>query len=275
MLVVWLIIGGGLLLALWFASEPWRARRRRRRHAARALPAHWQRLIERHLPLYRYLPEPLRERLHAHMQMFLAEKRFYGCNGLSVSEAMRVAVAAHAALLVVNRTDTPYPELDAVLLYPEAFVVRHARVDAAGVVDDSARVLVGESWSVGRVVLSWADMLEAARHPETGRNVALHEFAHQLDAEDGAEGAPGLPDASAYRAWSRAFSAAFERLRTRVAHGEETGVIDRYGATAPSEFFAVTVEAFFQVPVTLQAEEPELYDALNHYFGLDPAAWMR
>lgn len=274
MVLVWLVIGGGLLLALWFASEPWRARRRRHRSAERPVPAHWLDLIERYLPLYRRLPEPLRERLHAHMQVFLAEKRFYGCNGLSVNEAMRVAVAAHAALLTLNRTDAPYADLDAVLLYPEAFVVRHARVDPAGVVDDSARVLVGESWSTGRVVLSWADMLEAARRPEAGRNVALHEFAHQLDAEDGAEGAPGLPDAAAYRAWSQAFGAAFGRLRARVARDEETGVIDRYGATAPAEFFAVAVEAFFQVPMTLQAQEPELYDALRYYFGLNPAAWM-
>jgi len=272
--LVWLIITGGVLLALWFASEPWRRRRRHQRRAARPVPAHWQRLIERHLPLYRHMPAPERERMHAHMQVFLAEKRFYGCNGLDVTEAMRVAVAAHAALLVLRRTDAPYADLDAVLLYPEAFVVRHARVDAAGVVDDSERVLIGESWSLGRIVLSWADMLEAARRPEAGRNVALHEFAHQLDAEDGAEGAPALPDARAYRAWSQALGAAFRRLRARLAHGGASGVIDPYGATAPAEFFAVAVEAFFQVPVALREHEPELYAALRGYFQLDPATWL-
>ncbi len=272
--VVAAILGGGVLLALWFLSEPWRAGRRRRRSLGTPTPAHWQRLIERHVPVYRRMPPELHAPLYDRMKLFLDEKQFYGCNGLTVTEAMRVAVAAHAALLVLRREPPHYPDLQAILLYPEAFIVRHAEVDAAGVVDDSERVLAGESWSTGRVVLSWADMLQAVRHPGEGRNVALHEFAHQLDAETGAPGVPALADAAAYRAWSKAFSDAFARLRQRVARHGSTGVIDAYGATSPAEFFAVSVEAFWESPGALRTEEPALYALLSNYFQIDPAAWI-
>lgn len=265
---------GGVLLAAWFVSQPWRLQRRQQRSLARATPAHWQRLVERHLPLYRHMPVPARRRLHDRMKLFLAEKRFYGCNGLEVTDTMRVAVAAHAALLVLHRQQPAYPDLQAILLYPEAFIVRHAHVDRAGVVDDSARVLVGESWSTGRVVLSWADMLQAARRPEAGRNVALHEFAHQLDAETAAPGVPALAGTVLYQRWSRAFAAAYGRLRERLARGEPAGAIDAYGASSPAEFFAVSVEAFCQTPAALLAQEPELYALLRDHFCIDPAAWL-
>jgi Mlc titration factor MtfA (ptsG expression regulator) len=44
-----------------------------------------------------------------------------------------------------------------------------------------------------------------------------------------------------------------------------------YGATNPAEFFAVATEAFFDVPVALQANEPDLYDVLRDFYRQDPA----
>src|SRR2546425_12903898 len=60
--------------------------------------------------------------------------------------------------------------------------------------------LMGESWGDGVVVISWDDAVRGARNPDDGENVVLHEFAHQLDAEDGiTDGTPILP-AGALRA---------------------------------------------------------------------------
>lgn len=76
--------------------------------------------------------------------------------------------------------------------------------------------LAGESWDFGKVVLSWQDTLDGAQIPDDGRNVVIHEFAHQLDQENGkANGAPILAKGQSYQCWSEAFSAQFEHLKCK------------------------------------------------------------
>jgi len=41
--------------------------------------------------------------------------------------------------------------------------------------------------------------------------------------------------------------------------------IDMYGATNPTEFFAVISEYFFERPGLLKANHPELYEMLERY----------
>jgi hypothetical protein len=105
--------------------------------------------------------------------------------------------------------------------------------------------------------------------------VVLHEFAHQLDSEDGyANGAPPLPHRSMYAAWARILSHDFAKLREDTEEGRPT-VLDQYGATNPAEFFAVATECFFQKPVQLQKRHPELYEELKAYFQQDPASFFQ
>jgi hypothetical protein len=66
--------------------------------------------------------------------------------------------------------------------------------------------------------------------------------------------------------------AAYERLRRDADRGRES-VLDEYGAESPAEFFAVATEAFFEMPVDLQIEQPELYEKLEEFFRQDPASW--
>jgi Mlc titration factor MtfA (ptsG expression regulator) len=105
-----------------------------------------------------------------------------------------------------------------------------------------------------------------------GHNVVLHEFAHQLDTEDGkADGAPMLPKRSHYGAWARILGQDFVKLREDAAHARDT-LLDYYGATNPAEFFAVATECFFEKPVEMRALHPELYQELRNYYCQDPAS---
>ena len=103
-------------------------------------------------------------------------------------------------------------------------------------------------------------------------NVVLHEFAHQLDQETGeADGAPWLPR-ELRGVWGSVMGAAFGRLEEAERRGVET-VLDPYGASDPSEFFAVATEGFFEDPVELREEDPDLYALLRRYYRQDPASW--
>ena len=106
---------------------------------------------------------------------------------------MRVTIAAQACLLVLNRRGESFANLRQILVYPGPFAVDKVHADGSGVLQEQRHALAGESWTLGQVVLSWEDALAGAESPDDGRNVVIHEFAHQLDQENGrANGAPPM-----------------------------------------------------------------------------------
>ncbi len=196
----------------------------------------WIALLKKSVPLYARLPEDLRLRLHERIAQFIATIRFEGCGGLELTEAMILTVAAQACLLVVQREGKPYPKLSAVYLYPTTFSSVRKNVDAHGIVTEGRVSRLGESWGWGTVVLAWDSVLQGARCITDGDNVTFHEFAHQLDHEDGpTDGAPALASDTAYRQWSRVFHDNYADFLQRTEEGTET-VLNAYGATNPAEF---------------------------------------
>ncbi len=274
--VVFCLAAAGLLA--WLLGYPWWQRVQRRRLQAQPFPKHWRTLLRRRVPLVARLPADLQLQLKQHMQVFVAEKTFIGCAGLEVTEEMRVVVAANACLLLLNRPDAAayFPKVRQILMYPGAFVVNRRHTDAAGVQQEQREALAGESWGEGQVILSWQDTLDGAATPDDGRNVVIHEFAHQLDQENGrAVGAP-LPVLGdvGYNAarWQQVFAEAYEHLRQQVFMGEQ-GLLNHYGAQDPAEFFAVVVEVFFEQGPALAAAYPAVYAELRGFFRVDPAGW--
>jgi Mlc titration factor MtfA (ptsG expression regulator) len=251
-------------------------KRRRREHAnSEPFPSEWLAILGRNVPLYNKLPEDDRRELERHIRIFLAEKRFEGCGGLELSDEIRVTIAAHACLLLLHRETDYYPALRSILVYPHGFISKLTEHTSYGVVIESDVARLGESWSHGYVVLSWDDVRSGAADLHDGHNVALHEFAHQLDEEDGsANGAPLMEQRSQYVTWARVLGAAFAELRTATMFGDET-VLDTYGATSPAEFFAVATETFFEKPLQLKEKHPELYEELRMFYKQDPTEYMR
>lgn len=231
-------------------------------------------LVEKNVPLYARLPEDLRQHLHERIGQFIASIRFEGCGGLELTEEMILTVAAQACLLVVHREGKPYPKLRGVYLYPSTFSSVQRQVDEMGVVSEGEIHRLGESWGTGTVVLAWDSVAHGARNIFDAENVTLHEFAHQLDHEDGpTDGAPGLESNAAYRSWARVFQENYDDFLHQTEEGKET-VLDSYGATNPAEFFAVATETFFEKPRQLFKNRPELYEEMAKYFGLDPREWF-
>jgi MtfA peptidase len=260
-------------VALWIAAAPLAARWRRLRRWREPFPAVWREILRQELPYFRRMPADLQLQLKRHIQVFLSEKRFVGCGGLELDDRMRVSIAAQACLLQLNRRTDYYPELRQILVYPEPFVVERQNADANGLHHDARQVLAGESWSRGQVVLSWRDVQAGAADATDGRNVVIHEFAHQLDQEFGhANGAPLLRHRQDYTRWSEVLGAEFQQLRTQLSRGEDT-LLDPYGATDPAEFFAVASEVFFEQAAALAERHPSLYQELRRFYGVDPLAW--
>jgi len=267
--VVVLIFG----VSAWLWGPPvWNALRRARIRA-QPFPRPWRETLRRRMPAFARLPSDVQLRLKKLAQVLIAEKPFIGCDGLRVSDEMRVLVAVQAALLLLRRGAGYYPRLRQILIYPGAFVVERSTSDAAGLVRDARTALVGESWQQGQVVLSWSDVIFGAANPHDGRNVVIHEFAHQLDQETGpANGAPWLSQPRQRADWAQVLETEFKALQQQLAQGG-SGLIEPYAATNAAEFFAVVSELFFERPAELAAAHSALYAQFNGYYGVDPRAW--
>jgi Mlc titration factor MtfA (ptsG expression regulator) len=268
----------------------WKTRRRKKLFS-QPLPPDWQRIVESHCPYYHRLSGADQRELRGHIQVFMAEKKFEGCGGLALTDEIKLCIAANACILLLHRQTDYYPDLQTILVYPGSYYAPVTRSIGHGVMTEGYQARGGETWPHGSLVVAWGEICkDLAADGRT--SVILHEFAHQLDYEDGyADGAPLLGPATvtnsnAYRArkdryttWNRVMKSEYERLRARVgAEGQaiaEPQVLRGYGATNPAEFFAVAAESFFGTPREMLALHPELYAELKWYFQQDPAQWSQ
>jgi len=262
-----------VLLIGYSAGKPYWREHQRNKLRKRPFKKEWRKVIQQRMPYFKQMPTDLQLQLKQHIQVFLAEKEFVGCNGVTITDEIRVTVAAQACLLLLNRKTDYYPKLTTILVYPKAFVKSQQTTNAAGLQYTQDVVLAGESWEIGKVVLSWQDTVKGALIPDDGHNVVIHEFAHQLDQEDGkANGAPILGKRQNYSCWSEAFSEQFALLQKQASRGINS-LFDHYGATNPAEFFAVASEVFFEQSKPLSQQFPDLYTQLKKFYHVDPMHW--
>lgn len=246
---------------------------RRERELKQPFPKAWKKHLQSAVPVYRQLPAQLQQTLRDQIQLFVAEKHFYGCDGFEVNDRVRVAIAGHACLLTVMRSYTDYDLVRSILVYPDVYRVQASERDGM-VVGVSDQVRAGEASTRGQVVLAWAECESGAMHLGSQHNVILHEFAHQLDYLDGtADGAPPLSGEQA-REWQQTMTIAYDNLRHSLRHHRKSW-LDPYGATQPAEFFAVLTETFYQQPQHLKEQQPAVYDLLCDFYRIDPGELAR
>ncbi len=248
--------------------------RRRRLLRARPIPKHWLAILERNTPFFRRLSANDQAELLGHIQVFLSEKRFEGCGGLEVTDEIRVIIAAQACLLLLHRKTDYFPHLLTILVYPSIYMVDEKRHVEGPVWEEGRTARLGETGrQLGALIIAWDAAKSGAADPSDGKNVVLHEFAHQLDFENhAADGAPALATREQQLSWREVMRIEFASLRA----ADETGIptlLDTYGATNPTEFFAVSIEAFFERPCALRARHPKLYAELQSYFHQDPVEY--
>ncbi|KPC50823.1 M90 family metallopeptidase [Amantichitinum ursilacus] len=240
----------------------------RKRHLARhPIPdAIWRQVIQ--LPLFMGLSGEERQRLREQAAWFLHKKSIVCVDGLELSDADRVMLAAQAVLPILNLGFDAYDDWHEVIVYPGQFLSRDRYTDHFGLVHEYEQILAGQARSDGPVLLSWLDVSQSAWLD--GWNVVIHEFAHKLDMRDGApNGRPPLHAGMNAAQWKAVFSRAFSNL-SRLAHTGEYSPIDLYAAENPAECFAVLSEYFFETPHAIAEHYPEVYQQLRQFYQQDP-----
>lgn len=242
---------------------------RRRRIISAPWQDHWTQILEHNIRLSRTLGDSELQKLCVCIKVFCGEKDWEGCDGLTLTDKIRVTIAANACLMLLGVENFWFDNVKTILIFPEAF----DREAKHGLLAGGREHRSGEAWQGGPIVLSWRDALRDSRHAN-GRNVVIHEFAHALDGLDGEMGgSPTFSDNETAQAWERVVDREFNALREARQRGVPT-LLDHYGATSRAEFFAVASETFFEQPHELAAHHYELFDLLRTYYRVDPAPWQ-
>lgn len=248
----------------------WLKNRRRRQLLALPFPSAWLEYLHKNVLMYERLTESEKATLRGQLRILVAEKNWEGCGGLSITDEIKVTIAAQACLLLLGIDHDSFERVQSILVYPSGYRSPEGWVGPDGVVHLDTGLL-GEAWYHGPVILAWDNVLAGGQNIQDGRNVVLHEFAHQLDYLDGiADGTPPLGNRAQYRKWHDVMNAEYARLVEESEHGKPR-VLDAYGATSPAEFFAVATECFFEKPVQMNRRHPQLYDILREYYCQDSA----
>lgn len=249
----------------------WLRRRRRARILAQPFPTGWLAYLRKNVRHYQFLSEAEQAKLRDDLRLFVAEKRWEGCGGLEMTDEIKVTIAAQACLLVLGLEHSCFDRVQSILVYPYGYRAPAPDLPPLGAIVDENHARLGEAHYRGPVVLSWAEVVHDSRHPSYGKNLVVHEFAHQLDMLDGAiNGTPPLRGPEQAERWKDVMSREYAALKAASAQGRAT-LLDDYGAKNEAEFFAVATECFFDRPVELARFHPRLYELLRDYFHQDPA----
>jgi len=268
-------IGAGVLFLIWLTVFIINKRKAARKQElmTKPFPEEYKSILDKNFKVYKKLSESQQKKLFGLINLFLDEKDFTGCEGLEITDEIKVTVTAQACLLLLNnRTQPWYKKLHTILIYPSAYVAK-STTQQADVISEGDSVRLGESWGGGSIVLSWNHSLHGGKNFNDGQNVILHEFAHQLDQVDGpADGVPNFDNAANYMDWAKVLGSEYKKLVHKTMKNQKT-LLDKYGATNEAEFFSVATECFFEKPRQMSKKHPELYSNLSKYYGLDPKEW--
>ncbi|MCB9858063.1 MAG: zinc-dependent peptidase [Phycisphaerales bacterium] len=248
--------------------------RRRAKLLATPFPEKWRPIVRSAVPHLHLLTSVQRQKLENDIRIFLAEKMFVAGGDISITETMRVTIAAGACMLIVALPQLDvFPKLREIIIYPHNFTEEIEAIGPDGRPYAIHRTRSGEAWHRGPVVLAWNTVAQGVASPHDGYNVVIHEFAHVLDMQEGAaDGQPPLDTREAREKWVRVFYPAFDKFVDDQRRGRYT-LVDPYGATNPAEFFAVASEHFFEQATLLQRFHPDLYDLLRDFYQQDPIQW--
>ena len=168
---------------------------------------------------------------------------------------MPVLISAAAIQLTFGLEKYLLPDFDYIHIFPEEFIGVHP----------SIRVLEGNV-SGNTINLSWKHFLEGFQYPNDGQNVGLHEMAHAYYYQ--------FFETSRYQSDSSFVTGfpAFNNYGNKVFEQEAKPGFDLYSDYALrnfQEFWAESIEIFFERPAVMKAQYPDLYSSvctlLNQY----------
>lgn len=257
-----LFLGGFIIIAVTISvkTSPFLTRFWYKRFGWRSFPEihrHYLPYLVRSFPFYNRLDDRHRRLFEGRVQQFINDKQFIPRGGIrEISYEMKVLIAGSAVQITFGYPNIRFRHFDRILVYPDDYYSTITR-----------QYHKGEVNSKGIIVLSWANLVEGFRDPHDGIQLGFHEMAHALRLIN-------IVDNDEYDFYDRElmehfdFAALMEIRKIRL--GEGPSLFRNYASANSDEFFAVSVEVFFEQSDVFYAYNPQLYTMLSTILRLDP-----
>lgn len=225
-----------------------------KRQPGRPFPQKWRDILEEKVAFYNRLSRTKKTEFERKVHVFLLNVNIVGV-GTEVTHLDRMLVAAGAVIPIFGFDKWHYMNLQEVQIHPDKFQIPNTSKYANG--------LVGWGAMEGKMMLSRKSLEHGFYDQNDQKNVAIHEFIHILDKQDGKmDGMMGkVMNEIDIMPWLHVINLKMNE----IDFGDST--IRDYGAANKAEFLAVVSEFFFESPEKLRSEHPALYNALDSFFN--------
>lgn len=250
-----LLIAIGVVLGVYFGYNKLAGLNTpKQRQPDRAFPQLWRDMLVQHVAFYNRLSPQKRTEFEKRVHLFLLNVHITGID-TEVSHLDKILVSSGAIIPIFGFSSWHYSNLQEVVLYPDKFKIPTT--------DSFATGLVGWGAMEGTMMLSKKALHEGFYDQSDNKNVAIHEFIHILDKQDGkVDGILGkVMNEIDIMPWLHII----HREVQSINKGSST--IRDYGKANNAEFLAVVSEYFFESPERMKTEHPALYSALDSFYN--------
>jgi MtfA peptidase len=214
------------------------------------------RICNKYNSYYQKLSFENKQKFLSRLQQFIKGKQFYIYADKGYKE-MPVLISAAAIQITLGLEEFMLPYFTNIIIHPDAYLA-----------DNPLRVLMGNVQGHS-ITLSWKHFLDDYKNPSDGKNVGLHEMAHALQVQY----------LFTKRNRTNDFREDFEhydRVDDHVLQSNDPkkGLFDAYALKDKNELWATSVELFFERPVDLKLDYPELYDSIMLVLNQDPVSML-
>ncbi|MBC8034577.1 MAG: zinc-dependent peptidase [Chitinophagaceae bacterium] len=225
----------------------------RKRKAFGAQEDFYRELIAKHIPYFHRLDEEQQAKFLFRTFLFQKAKKFHYV-GVRQSPEMPILISAVATQLTLGL------EKFSLNYFRDIFVLEHDyhygyySLPFMGHVDSSG------------IYFSWNDFMQGIKNNPDSSNVGLHEMAHALAYVNFVT---KTDEDKHFKKEFKNFSKVARPIYQEMQKGRKT-LLGEYACTNYHEFWAVSVEMFFENSVRFKHELPQLYAAMANLLNQDP-----
>ncbi|HKO82798.1 MAG TPA: zinc-dependent peptidase [Chitinophagaceae bacterium] len=211
--------------------------------------------INQHLPYYTQLSKNGKLRFLKRVHYFKSSKTFH-YTGMEPKPEIPVLVSAAAVQLTFGLRSYHLPFFKNIYILPDAYQTKEFN-----------ELVVGHV-SVKGIFIAWKYFLKGFEDNKDGVNTALHEMAHALRHQN------QLKEFGIDKEFKTDFSKYTRQYGPVLIQAllHRRSFLRGYAFTNFEEFWAVSVEAFFEHPEGLKKHLPKIYEALCEVLNQDPLA---
>ncbi len=218
-------------------------------------------VLRKEVSFYKKLNEEERKFFEYRVARFISETSFEGRDRFSITDRVRVLIAATAMMLTFGMRDFNIDLVQKIIVYPGEYFSQF-----------NANVNIGEfNPKYKALVFSWEAFEQGYANKTDNRNLGIHEFTHAIHLTSIQKHGRD-PSASE-------FLYNFQRLELMLKDSDfleqlrNSDYIREYAFTNKFEFIAVLVEYFIETPSEFRHHFPEVYNTVKKMLNFNYAGY--